>query len=275
MKKEIIKLEPYIADKIWGWEKWVLSCHKEGNSIVANGAGEGQPLSKVLGCNDNFPVLTKVIKANDTLSVQVHPDDEYAGAHENSRGKTECWYILEATEDATLISGIEDNLNREKMEAYIKKGELESCLKRIKVRAGDFIYIPAGTVHAIEGGLKLIEVQQNSNVTYRLYDWGRGRETHIQKSLDVIDYKGENKGGKIENFTRLETPYFSVEKVSVKNDYEDKVSSDFHSYTVIEGVGIIKTAEQKIELRAEGTIYIPSGIPYRIEGDISLIKVIV
>ena len=118
----------------------------------------------------------------------MHPDDEYSRKYENDNGKTECWYILEAKEDASLICGIKPNMTKESFAKVIENGEIENYLEKVSVKSGDMIYIPHGTVHAIEGGLKLIEVQQSSDVTYRMYDWGRDREMHIEKSLDVIDY---------------------------------------------------------------------------------------
>ena len=119
--------------------------------------------------------MIKVIQANDTLSVQVHPDDEYSKIHESDNGKTECWYILDAKEDASLICGIKPGLNKESFSKIIEEGNIENYLEKVSVKPGDMIYIPVGTVHAIEGGLKLIEVQQSSDVTYRMYDWGRDR----------------------------------------------------------------------------------------------------
>jgi mannose-6-phosphate isomerase len=268
----ILKLKPYLSEKIWGWEKWILSCHQEGKSTIEEGIYEGKELSKILGGSSNFPILNKIIKAEDTLSVQVHPNDDYAKRVENANGKTECWYILEAEKGATLVSGIKQGLNKEKLSQIIKEGKLEDYLERIKIKRGDFIYIPAGTVHAIEAGVKLIEIQQNSNVTYRLHDWGRGREVHIEKSLDVIDYEGKNKGGKIEEFDKLETPYFKVEKIIVHKDYVDTVNESFHSYTVISGEGIIKANNEQMKLKEEETIYISKGINYILEGNMELIK---
>ncbi|MBU3091783.1 class I mannose-6-phosphate isomerase [Clostridium sp. CF011] len=273
MSKELIlKLKPYLSEKIWGWEKWVLSCHEEGNSTVQEGIYEGRELSEILGCGSDFPILNKIIKAEDTLSVQVHPNDDYAKRVENANGKTECWYILEAKKGATLVSGIKKGLNKEKLRQIIKEGKLEDYLERINISRGDFIYIPAGTVHAIESGVKLIEVQQNSNITYRLHDWGRGREVHIEKSLDVIDYDGKNKGGKIDNFNKLETPYFKVEKIIVNNNYIDIVNDSFHSYTVICGEGVIKVSNGQMKLKEEETVYISKGIEYTLEGNMELIK---
>ena len=273
MSKELIlKLKPYLSKKIWGWEKWVLSCHEDGKSTIQEGIYEGEKLSDILGCGNNFPILNKIIKAVDRLSVQVHPNDEYAKRVEDSNGKTECWYILEAKEGATLVSGIKKGLNKEKLSAIIKEGKLEDYLERISIKRGDFIYIPAGTVHAIEAGVMLIEVQQNSNITYRLHDWGRGRELHVEKSLDVIDYEGKNKGGKIDNFHKLETPYFKVEKIIVNNNYVDSVNESFHSYIVISGEGLIKANDIQMELKEQETIYISQGIDYILEGNMELIK---
>ncbi|MBW9157426.1 type I phosphomannose isomerase catalytic subunit [Clostridium tagluense] len=267
-----LKLKPYLSKKIWGWEKWVLSCHEEGNSTIEEGIYEGQKLSSVLGCGSNFPILNKIIKAEATLSVQVHPNDDYAKRIENANGKTECWYILEAEEGATLVSGIKRGLNKEKLREIIREGKLEDYLERINIKRGDFIYIPAGTVHAIEAGVKLIEVQQNSNITYRLHDWGRGRELHIEKSLDVIDYGDENKAGKISKFDKLDTPYFKVEKVIVHNNYMDVVNESFHSYIVTSGEGVIKANNVQMKLKEEETIYISKGTEYILKGNMELIK---
>ncbi|MGL5347599.1 MAG: class I mannose-6-phosphate isomerase, partial [Peptostreptococcaceae bacterium] len=181
-------------------------------------------------------------------------------------------YILDAKEDATLICGIKEGLNRETFAKIIEDGKVEENLERIPVKKGDMIYIPEGTVHAIEGGLKLLEVQQSSDVTYRMYDWGRDREMHVEKSLDVIDYDKKNKGGKIENFTKLETPFFIVEKIDVDGVYEDKVNEDFQSYTVISGNGKITSNEETIELKEEETVYIKKDVEYKIEGTLELLK---
>jgi mannose-6-phosphate isomerase len=268
----ILKLEPYLIEKIWGWEKWVLSCHEGGKSRIEEGVYKGQELAAVLGNSFDFPILNKIIKSQGTLSVQVHPNDDYANRFEKANGKTECWYILEAEAGATLVLGIKRGLNKEKLRAIIKEGKLVEYLERINIKKGDFIYIPAGTVHAIEAGVKLIEVQQNSNITYRLYDWGREREVHIEKSLDVIDYKNKNKGGKIHKFHKLETPYFKVEKIIVNNKHSDTVKESLHSYIVICGEGVIKANNEKMELKEEETIYISKGTEYTFEGNMELLK---
>lgn len=270
--KDILKLSPYYSEKVWGWEKWILSCHPEGNSVVENGLYSGKELSEVLNCNNQFPILIKIINAEETLSVQVHPGDEYAQLYENSKGKTECWYILAAEDGATIVTGIKKGYDRNSLEQYIESGELESHLERIPVKKGDFIYIPNGTVHAIGGGIKLLEVQQNSNITYRLYDWGRARELHLAKSLDVIDYEGKNNGGLIPSFTKLKTQFFVVELIDIESAYSAKTINSFHSYTVIEGQGVVSWEHGELKLEVEDTIYIPQGINYMIKGNLSLIK---
>lgn len=264
---KILKLHPFYSEKIWGYENWNLSTHKNGHSTVEN--SQETLLEKV---ENELPILIKVIQANDTLSVQVHPNDEFSRKHENDNGKNECWYILDAKEDASLICGIKEGHNKESFSRVIEDGNIEEHLKRISVKPGDMIYIPVGTVHAIEGGLKLVEIQQSSDVTYRMYDWGRDREMHIEKSLEVIDYEGKNQGGKIENFNKLETPYFTVEKINIDSDYEDSVDEDFHSYTVVGGSGSIISEDQLINLVKEDTIYIPNGVQYTISGNIELLK---
>ena len=267
MKSNILKLEPFYSEKVWGYEQWVLSTHKNGSSKIKN---SNIDFNKYIG--KELPIINKIIKANNSLSVQVHPDDEYSKKHENENGKTECWYILEAKENASLICGIKSGHNKKSFAEVIKKNNLEENLQEVSVKAGDIIYIPAGTVHAINGGIKLIEVQQSSDITYRIYDWGRDREMHIDKALEVIDYENKNEYRKICNFEKLETPYFTIEKVIVNDSYKDKVKRDFYTYTVISGQGYITDGYEKIDLNKEETIYIKSNTEYEIFGNIELIK---
>ncbi|MDY2883009.1 MAG: type I phosphomannose isomerase catalytic subunit [Romboutsia timonensis] len=263
----ILKLKPFYFEKIWGYEKWNLSTHKNGYSTVENTNN-----TLINEIHRELPILIKIINAEDTLSVQVHPDDKYARKYENDNGKAECWYILEAKEDATLICGIEEGYDRESLNTLIENQQIEKCLKKISVQPGDMIYIPSGTIHAIQGGIKLVEIQQSSDITYRMYDWGRNRELHIKKSLDVIDYNNKNKCGKIENFSKLITPYFSVEKLNISGIYKDKVNSDFCTFTVTAGSGIIKYNDVEINIKKEETVYILKNTVYIIEGNLTLLK---
>lgn len=265
----MFKTRPFVSERPWGYELWTLSTHRSGQSEVLP---EGTPLKEYLGAD--LPILIKVIKADEPLSVQVHPDDAYAAEHENDKGKTECWYILEAEEGASLIAGIKPGLDREKMKKIIDENRLEEVMLQIPVKPGDMVYIPAGTVHAIMGGIKLFEVQESSDSTYRIYDWGRDREMHIDKALDVIDYEGKHKPGKIENFTLLETPFFNVEKVVCKDSYSSIVDSPFNTLNICKGSGRVISREdgQIIEFEAEDTIYLPQSLKYTVEGDCEFLR---
>lgn len=266
---KIVKLNPFLSEKVWGYEKWNLSTHRNGcSTLEINGESLADYLQKEL------PILIKIIKADESLSVQVHPGDEFSNKYENDNGKTECWYILEAEENASLICGIKEGLNKELLGKILENGTIADYLEEVSVKAGDMIYIPSGTIHAIKGGIKLLEVQQSSDVTYRIYDWGRDREMHIEKALEVIDYNPETNGGKIENFAKLETPYFTVEKIVIDGKYDGEVIEGFQTYTVTNGNGYITQGDQKIELNQEETIYISSGASYCIEGNLELIKTI-
>lgn len=173
----MIKLSPLQYDKIWGYERWIASVHPDGcQKEFLNAVGK------------DYPLLVKVIQADEYLSVQVHPDDFFAEKFEGKgvRGKTECWYVLDAKPGAKLVYGLKDDYSKAELKRAIEVGKLESYLNYVNVGRGDFIFIPAGTVHAIGGGLRLLEVQQSCNTTYRLYDWNRGRELHIEKGLEVI-----------------------------------------------------------------------------------------
>ena len=218
---EILELKPVFKDYIWGGtrlkddfgfetdvdpvaEGWMLSCHKDGKNTIIGGEADGETLedyieangrAKVLGTNAEkfpyFPVLIKLIDAKDNLSIQVHPDNEYAARVEGEFGKTEIWYVLDATDDATLVYGFKDKISSEEFKAAIENNTLMDVLNVVNVKKGDLFFIEAGTVHAIGKGTLIAEIQQNSNSTYRVYDYGRvgkdgkPRELHIKKAVDV------------------------------------------------------------------------------------------
>lgn len=185
-------------------EAWVCSAHSDGESIVQSGGYTGKTLADVLRedpellgthaaalANGELPVLVKLIDAKCDLSVQVHPDDAYARVHENQSGKTEMWYILSADPGAALVYGFSHNMAVSQVRDAAETGNLMNYLQKVPVHAGDVFYIPPGTVHAIGGGILLAEIQQSSNVTYRLYDYdrrdknGQKRELHLEKALAV------------------------------------------------------------------------------------------
>ena len=205
---------PYVSEKVWGYERWIASALAVGNSVADKDSEPiyaGRTLGDITG--GDFQLLVKLIQANDTLSVQVHPDDEYARRVENTYGKTECWYILDAVPGATLVCGLNKEYSRAELEAALKNGTLADCLKYVPVSKGDFVFIPAGTVHAIQGGLRLLEVQEPSDITYRLYDWGRPREIHVAKALEVTKCSAPEP---VRNFSGVfSCDYFRLEKCVV------------------------------------------------------------
>jgi len=218
---EPLKLKPAFQDYIWGGtrlrdefgkdsdleriaESWELSCHSAGRSTIANSISKGMTLQEYLDQDwaarvgegaasfSAFPVLIKLIDAQQDLSVQVHPDDRYAKEHENGEsGKTECWYIVDCEEGAALAYGFNRELTKEEFRAHIQDGTLLDYVRLVPVRKGDVFFIEAGTLHAIGAGILIAEIQQNSNITYRVYDYervgadGKPRELHIDKAVDV------------------------------------------------------------------------------------------
>jgi mannose-6-phosphate isomerase len=186
-----------------------------------------------------LPLLVKFIFTSDRLSVQVHPDDEFAGVHEDSRGKTEMWYVLRADPGARIATGFRQSISRERLLETALSGEIEDLLNWIDVTAGDAFFIPAGTVHAIGGGLALCEIQQHSDVTYRLYDYGRPRELHLDKAVQVASL--EAAGGPVP--LPIDCPYFHTEiaKTSSPLQYSPEPTR-FHLLIFLNGAGTI--AEQ-------------------------------
>ena len=217
---ETIKLTPACKDYLWGGEKlrhdygiqsqlhplaeaWVLSCHPDGPSVVATGPLAGKTLPEYIqkkgpGCLGadfekftDFPILAKFIDANGDLSIQVHPSNDYALAHEHQFGKTEMWYVLDCEPGATLYYGFQHQISREEFQQRIQDNTLTEVLNAVPVEKGDLFFIPAGTLHAIRKGIMVAEIQQNSNMTYRIYDYGRvgadgkPRQLHIQQALEV------------------------------------------------------------------------------------------
>ena len=273
-------------------EAWVLSCHPDGESVVCGGEYDGMTLAKALSRMEgdpvglkgrdsvDFPLLIKFIDARDKLSVQVHPDDEYAMAHErDKRGKTECWYILDALDGAELIYGFKDEITREEFARSVADGTfLEHC-NRVKVKKGDCAFIPSGTLHAIGAGILLAEVQQSCNTTYRVFDYnrlikGKPRDLDVEKALDVTRceppvYGPEPEGMPVvhDGCTSVllrECEYFSMTLVTVNGIYADTAGSDsFVSVIVLDGSGEIVGGEgQPLSVKKGDSVFIPAN-----EGD--------
>lgn len=312
MKLYPLKFNDNFKDKIWGGdalgtilgrnvakgakvgESWELSEHESGPSVISNGPLKGRTLSSVvteypaaiLGADiaarhKNLPLLFKFIDANDKLSIQVHPDDEYAGRHENSLGKTEAWYVVHAEKGAKLICGLAKPLTRSEVEAGIKSSSLEKLLQEFEVKSGDCFFVPAGTVHAIESGLIIYEVQEVSDVTYRLYDWGRvddkgnPRDLHIEKSLKVMNFNDtENhktepvvfneSWGRCEIITACE--YFILYKHIITGVNTINTSGKFKVITPLSGAVTIEYNDGSEILKQGETALLPASLPqYRLK----------
>lgn len=312
-----LKLKPALKDYIWGGnrlprvfgidspfdktaEAWVLSCHPDGENEIENGAFAGRTLSDVLAhegkafCGthseafDFFPVLIKLIDAKDDLSVQVHPSDAYALEHEGQYGKTEAWYILDCEDDAEIIYGFSRDLTKEEFRAAIEQGTLLSCVNRVKVKPGDLFFIPSGTLHAICKGIILAEVQQNSNVTYRVYDYGRlqngkPRQLHIEKAIDVTSLHAVPADGKPQGEPEVkngctETLLASCNLFTMRRlDVEEQTTvraddSSFVSLVAIDGNGVLCHGDTVLTLYKGESIFLPAGIgDVEILGKVSLL----
>jgi mannose-6-phosphate isomerase len=226
-----------------------------------------------------FPLLVKFIFSDDRLSVQVHPDDDYAGRHEKAaggRGKTEMWYAVRARPGAEVLVGLKPGVTREKFERAIAEGTAEACLERIAVRGGDAIFVPAGTAHTIGPGLVLCEIQQHSDLTYRVYDYnrrdakGRARELHVEKALDVIRF-GMQSGGKIDPVRIVRRPvtdtflaacrYFATEKWEFTEPIAAVSSREhFDLIIVLEGTGMLEWHDSRVEYAPAQLWMIPAAL---------------
>ena len=297
-----LKLKPAIKDYIWGGtrlskefdmvsfldrqaEAWVLSCHPDGESVVENGTFASRTLSDVLknegkgylGTHsekfETFPVLIKLIDARDNLSLQVHPDDAYAAINENQNGKTEMWYILDCEENAKLIYGLNRDVTREELEKAIKDNTVLSLCNEVSVKKGDVFFIEAGTLHAVGKGILLAEVQQSSNVTYRVYDYGRlqngkPRELHIQKALDVLNLKKmqskENyapKKGEGGRTLLSSCNIFTVSRLDVEESMTVTADeSSFVSLVALDGNGVICHKDSVLTFYKGESVFLPAGL---------------
>lgn len=305
---EILFLNPVFTENIWGGtamrdsfgydvtgehigECWGISAHKNGDCTILGGTYNGRYLSELWEKEpqlfggvkgDRFPLLIKIIDAKDNLSIQVHPDDAYAMEHENgSLGKTECWYILECQEDSALIVG-HNAKSKEELEDMIHQGKWNEFIREIPVKAGDFIQIDPGTVHAIKGGILILETQQNSDITYRVYDYdrlsdGQPRQLHIQQSLDVITVPAKSMDDSIHHMVDLPVnemhemiscDFYKVFKLNVKGSIKISLTFPYLNVSVITGKGEINGHAVK----KGDHLIIPSGVKeIELTGDMELV----
>ncbi|MGX7112207.1 mannose-6-phosphate isomerase, class I [Gemella cuniculi] len=308
---KIIFLEPIFFERIWGGrnlekfdfeipngkigEAWVVAAHDNGSSKIVNGSLKGKTLKEAYEeCPELFtekkynkyPLLVKILDASDDLSVQVHPNDEYAKVNENGElGKTECWYVIDAKENAKLIYGHTAKI-KEEFNKKIDNKEWEKLFRKEKVKSGDFFYIPAGTLHAIGGGNLIYEVQQNSDTTYRVYDFdridktGKKRELHVEKTKDVtsVPFKRiiHEREIEVKEEARITTlvaeRYFSVFKIEVKEEATLEKNKTGNLFTVLEGTGEVTVGNEKYKLqKGDSFILTTECNSYKLEGELFLI----
>ncbi len=282
--RELLFFEPTIKNYIWGDEYWTVSAHPHGDDIVKKGRYKGEHLSslwkehrELFGniSGESFPLLVKKIDSRDDLSIQVHPDNEYARVHEDgSYGKTECWYVINAKPEGTIIVGHNAG-TRQELKDMIYEGRWDELLKEFPVKKGDFFQITPGTVHAIKNHTVIMEIQQNSDITYRLYDYdrmkdGKPRPLHIEKSIDVIMVPHKdadrNTGGNPHRLVSCE--YYTVDKYEIDGSIRFSQDRPFEIVSVIEGEGTIDGEDIK-----EGdSLLLPFEYgTYTIEGKLSVL----
>lgn len=310
-----IKLLPFVSETIWGGRKlideygvkteknnaaegWMLSCHEAGSSSVENGMFAGKSFADVIKENpalcgknaekfDDFPILIKFIDAMDNLSVQVHPTKEYCALTGKGQSKTECWYIIDCEEDASLILGFKDKISPEEFKSAIENNTLTDYVENVKVKKGDFFFIDSGTLHAICKGILLAEVQESSNTTYRIYDYnrkgadGKPRELHVEDGAAVT---------KLEKYSQpdfsnpaLDTderrlladcPLFKVWKLETKGEFSGVAQDDsFVSLLIMSGEGTLECCGETLCLKKGDSIFIPANAGgYKLSGNFEIIE---
>lgn len=288
---EIVRMEPAFKDNLWGGtrlrdvygkkcdydivaESWELSTHKAGQSIVATGKNKGLMLGEyinrfgrgILGwkCDpyERFPLLIKFIDSRESLSIQVHPGDDYALQKEDEYGKNELWYVVDCEPESYLYCGFSRDTDEAEVRRRIKDGTLTEILNKIPVKKGDSYFIENGTVHAIGPGVLICEIQQSSNVTYRLYDYqrrdkyGELRELHIDKAMEVTNFHEKD----MEAAKTMECKYFSIEKSVFDGEVSFNLDdSSFRAFVVLEGSGQVSCGEESLAYRPADCFFVPAG----------------
>ena len=298
-----LKFQPILKERIWGGtklktlfnkpittditgESWEVSAVRGDISVVANGKFTGQSLQELIEQYPNellgkhvhkafgtdFPILIKFIDAREDLSIQVHPNDELAKKRHNSFGKTEMWYVLQADPDAHLIVGFNKEVTKAQYQEALNSGKLTELLNYEEVKAGDTFFIKTGTIHAIGKGIIIAEIQQTSDITYRVYDFNRRdkngnlRELHTELALDAIDYTYRNdykvRYTNNEDVTNplVHCPYFITDYLPLTKDFSKDLSADdsFHIYMCVKGEGSISDGEVALPIRQGETVLFPA-----------------
>jgi mannose-6-phosphate isomerase len=302
---QFLKFDPILKDKIWGGEKlaqllgkksdrtdigesWEVSDVEGDTSVVSNGALKGKNLKKLIATykgdlvgdaiyeqfGDKFPLLIKFIDAKKALSIQLHPHDDLAMKRHNSFGKTEMWYVMQADENANLIVGFQKEVTKEEYLHHLENKSLTDILNIDEVESGDVYFIPTGRVHAIGAGVLLAEIQQTSDITYRVYDWdrqddeGNYRELHTEEAVDAIDYTAQDsyrtEYSKVQNESSeiVSCPYFTTNVLPVKGrvhkNHADK--SSFVIYMCVKGNVRFQGKEHSEVLNIGETLLVPASL---------------
>ncbi len=280
-----LQMKPRTKNYLWGSEKWEISALQGDVSMVAGGFLKGNPLDELIEVymgelvgdavferfGEEFPLLIKTIDARQRLSVQVHPGDELAAARHGARGKTEMWYILACDPGACLYIGFRDGVTRAIYEAAVADGTVGELLNAVPVSPGDAYYIPAGTVHAIGDGITLAEIQQTSDITYRIFDWnrvdasGQPRELHTELAVDAIDFAAPvrrvtQRPPAGESALMVESPFFTASVVDVATSTERALDGrdSFTIYICTAGEVTVKTPGGEATLKAGATVLVPA-----------------
>ena len=309
-------LKPPVKDYLWGGtrlktefglesdadiaaEGWMLSCHKDGSNTVLNGEFSGKSLPDTLAVWSNdalgaraaafpyFPILIKLIDAKQKLSVQVHPSDEYALAHEGEFGKTEMWYVVDCQEGAELLYGLSKNISKEEFKERMSNNTLTDVCNSVPVHKGDVFFIDAGTLHAIGEGILIAEVQQNSNTTYRISDYGRlgtdgkPRELHIDKALDVT--KTEVPSMPYGQIGRVTTTgantvrelascrFFTAKVLELREEYSIFETETFVSLVVLDGVVSLSFGKETLTVKKGESVFVPANLAVTLNGTASVL----
>ena len=317
MKLYPLQFEPILKERIWGGtklksvfnkpitsditgESWELSTVEGDVSVIKNGEYKGKPLTELINDNPNeligtavherfgkqFPLLFKFLDAREDLSIQVHPNDELAKKRHNSFGKTEMWYVLQADEGSRIIVGFKENSNPKEYVKHLEDDTLISILDTVKTKAGDVFFLETGTVHAIGAGILIAEIQQTSDVTYRLYDFnrkdaqGNTRELHIDLALDAINY---NKVETYKKYTKEENqsntvvdcPYFTTNFIPLDGEISvNKSGASFTAYMCVEGNFELESESGRFDYKKGDTILIPAALKtFSINGKASILEI--
>jgi len=311
-----IKTSPVFKQYLWGGdslkkmfgkaipdnfaaESWEVSCHRDGLCFVENGIYSGKTLEEVVFSNpsemlgkenvDTFPLLVKLLDANKNLSVQVHPDNEFAAKYENGElGKTEMWYVVDAKPGAKLVYGLKPGVDADTFEKSLKDGNPEHLLNYVPVKKGDSFFIPAGTVHAIGEGLVIAEIQQSSNTTYRVYDYnrkdkdGNTRPLHVDKAVKATNYEFDTSAVRTADIKKeaggtssilASCEYFTVIRYNIDSSMNFSKNMKFEIIVCTYGKGTLTYNGNNYEINAGDSFFIPAAIDkYTISGDIEILR---